>query len=216
MRQGARKHWDTVYVSKAPDQASWFQAWPQPSLRLLSSVAAPRSAVIDVGAGTSTLADTLAGAGWSDVTVLDVSPQALAIVRARLGECQHGVSFVAGDVLSWQPERNYDVWHDRAVFHFLVQPEDRQRYVATARRAVSMDGALVIGAFAADGPTQCSGLPTARYSTDELAAAFAPAFRVTHAEREEHRTPGGVVQPFTWVVFRRTSSREEAAGARSA
>lgn len=205
-----------VYVSKAPGQASWFQAWPQPSLRLLSSVATPTSAVLDVGAGTSTLADALVGAGWSDLTVLDVSAEALAVVRARLGARQHEVSFVVGDVLSWQPERTYDVWHDRAVFYFLVQPDERARYVATAGRAVARDGAMIIGAFAADGPTQCSGLPTARYSADELAAAFAPAFKVIHGEREEHRTPEGVVQPFTWVVLRRTSSRDQAAAARNA
>src|SRR5512135_1187680 len=216
MRRDAREHWDTVHVSKAPGQASWFQAWPQPSLRLLSSVTAPSSAVLDVGAGTSTLADALVGAGWSDVTVLDVSAAALAVVRARLGARQHDVSFVVGDVLSWQPERTYDVWHDRAVFHFLVQPDQRARYAATAGRAVAMDGAVIIGAFAADGPTQCSGLPTARYSADQLAAAFAPAFRATHAEREEHRTPDGMIQPFTWVVLRRTSSREQATRARSA
>src|SRR5512135_678648 len=216
MRRDAREHWDTVHVSKAPGQASWFQAWPQPSLRLLSSVTAPSSAVLDVGAGTSTLADALVGAGWSDVTVLDVSAEALAIVRARLGARQHDVSFVVGDVLSWQPERTYHVWHDRAVFHFLVQPDERQRYIATARRAVSMGGAVVIAAFAVDGPMQCSGLPTARYSADELAEAFAPAFRVAHAEREEHRTPEGVVQPFTWVVLRRMSSGGQAVAVRDA
>jgi ubiquinone/menaquinone biosynthesis C-methylase UbiE len=205
-----------VYVSKAPEAVSWFQAWPQPSLRLLSSVAAPRSAVLDVGAGTSTLTDALLGAGWSDVTVLDVSAEALAVVRARLGARQHQVSFVVGDVLSWQPERTYEVWHDRAVFHFLVQPDERARYLATARRAVVMDGAVVIGAFAVDGPRQCSGLPTARYSADQLADAFAPAFKLAHAEREEHRTPDGVVQPFTWVVLRRPSSRGQAVAARNA
>jgi hypothetical protein len=106
--------------------------------------------------------------------------------------------------LSWRPRRRYRVWHDRAVFHFLVDPQDQQRYVATATNAVEPEDAVVIGTFAGDGPTRCSGLPTARYTGDELAAAFAPAFRPIHSEREEHVTPSRVVQPFTWVVLRRT------------
>ena len=123
-------------------------------------------------------------------------------MRGRLGE--RPVSLVVADVLWWQPERSYDVWHDRAVFHFLVDPAQQERYVATASSAVAPGGAVVLGTFAADGPTHCSGLPTARYAADQLARAFAPAFRMTHHEREEHVTPGGTVQPFTWVVLRRT------------
>jgi trans-aconitate methyltransferase len=198
------EHWNTLYATKAVDEASWFQKSPATSLQLISSVASPGSAIIDVGAGTSTLADALLDAGWSDVTVLDVSTAALEAVTRRLGERQRDVSFIAADVASWRPLRRYRVWHDRAVFHFLVDPQDHQRYVATATNAVQPEGAVVIGTFAADGPTRCSGLPTARYTADELAAAFAPAFRLEHTEREHHVTPSGVVQPFTWVVLRRT------------
>jgi hypothetical protein len=107
-------------------------------------------------------------------------------------------------VLTWQPGRTYDAWHDRAVFHFLVQPEQREQYVATASRAVPSGGILVLGTFASDGPTQCSGLPTSRYDADALAAVFAPGFTLEHSEREEHVTPGGAVQAFTWVVLRRS------------
>jgi trans-aconitate methyltransferase len=199
-----QEHWNTIYRAKAPNEVSWFQARPETSLRLLSSVASPSSGVIDVGGGTSTLIDVLLDAGWRDVTVLDVSPEALEAVRARLGQRRHAVSLVAADVLLWQPERSYDVWHDRAVFHFLVDLAERERYVATASSAVAPGGAVVLGAFAADGPTHCSGLPTARYAADELAHAFAPAFQLTHHEREGHITPDGTVQPFTWVVLRRT------------
>jgi len=120
-----------------------------------------------------------------------------------LHEGQKSASFVVADVLSWQPDRTYDAWHDRAVFHFLVRPDHRERYVATAALAVQPGGVLIVGTFAADGPTQCSGLPASGYDADGLAVVFAPAFRLEHAEREEHVTPGGAVQPFTWAVLRR-------------
>jgi len=220
MSTSAAEHWDTIYGTKATDEVSWFQRQPTTSQRLLTSVSSPSGAVIDVGAGASTLVDTLLDAGWSDVTVLDVSAKALALVRDRIsdrvndrvGDQRHDLprerpgsaSFVVANVLSWQPERTYDAWHDRAVFHFLVRPEQRDQYVATASRAVRSGGVVVLGTFAADGPAQCSGLPTARYDADGLAAVFAPGFSLERSEREEHVTPGGAVQPFTWVVLRHT------------
>ncbi len=204
MSDTATRHWDDVYGTKAADEVSWFQREPVTSQRLITMVSQPRGAVIDVGAGASTLADALLDAGWPDITVLDVSPRALALVRHRLGDRQAMASFVVADVLSWQPGRTYDAWHDRAVFHFLATPEQRERYVATATRAVRPGGLLVLGTFAADGPTRCSGLPATRYDADSLAAEFASAFTLVHSEREEHATPGGAVQPFTWVVLRRT------------
>ncbi len=224
MSTSAAEHWDTIYGTKATDEVSWFQRQPTTSQRLLTSVSSPLGAVIDVGAGASTLVDTLLDEGWSDVTALDVSAKALALVRERISdrirdrvndrvgdqrqdpprERPRSASFVVANVLSWQPERTYDAWHDRAVFHFLVRPEQRDQYVATASRAVRSGGVVVLGTFAADGPTQCSGLPTARYDADGLAAVFEPDFSLEHSEREEHVTPGGAVQPFTWVVLRRT------------
>lgn len=211
MGTNATEHWDTVYGTKATDEVSWYQRQPTTSQRLLASASSPPGAVVDVGAGASTLVDGLLDAGWSDVTVLDVSPRALALVRERLRDRSDGplreghppASFVVADVLTWQPGRTYDAWHDRAVFHFLVQPEQREQYVATASRAVRSGGILVLGTFAADGPTQCSGLPTSRYDADALAAVFAPGFTLEHSEREEHVTPGGAVQPFTWAVLLR-------------
>lgn len=216
MSTSAAEHWDTVYGTKATDEVSWFQRQPTTSQRLLTSVSSPLGAVIDVGAGASTLVDTLLDEGWSDVTALDVSAKALALVRDRISDRVSdqphdlprdrpgSASFVVANVLSWQPERTYDAWHDRAVFHFLVRPEQRDQYVATVSRAVRSGGVVVLGTFAADGPTQCSGLPTARYDADGLAAVFEPGFSLERSEREEHVTPGGAVQPFTWVVLRRT------------
>ena len=204
MGKSGTEHWDTVYGTKAADEVSWFQRQPTTSQRLLALATSPLGAVIDIGAGASTLADGLLDAGWADVTVLDVSPRALALVRQGLGGRAESVSFVVADVLSWGPERTYDAWHDRAVFHFLVRPDHREQYAATASRAVRSGGLLVVGTFAADGPTQCSGLPTSRYEPDALAAVFASDFSLEHSEREEHLTPGGGVQPFTWAVLRRT------------
>lgn len=203
MGKTATEHWDTVYATKATDEVSWYQRQPSTSHRLLASASPAGGSVIDVGAGASTLVDTLLDSGWSDVTLLDVSPTALALVRERLGLQREPVSFVVADVLSWRPARSYDAWHDRAVFHFLTRPDQREQYVATASRAVSPGGVLVVATFAADGPSQCSGLPTSRYDADALASAFAPGFSLEHSEREEHHTPGGAVQPFTWAVLRR-------------
>jgi hypothetical protein len=149
-----QEHWNTIYGAKASNEVSWFQARLETSLRLLSSVASPSRGVIDVGGGTSTLIDVLLDAGWPDVTVLDVSPHALEAVRARLGEHLHAVSSVVADLLPWHPERSY-VWHDRAVFDFLIHPAKRERHVATASSVVVPAGAVVLGAFAADGPTRC-------------------------------------------------------------
>lgn len=203
--RGSGSYWDGVYAARRGEELSWFQAAPETSIRLLERFASPTGSVIDIGAGSSPLATALLDAGWRDVTVLDISDTALAAARGRLGERAAQVTFLTGDLLSWQPQRTYDAWHDRAVFHFLVDAADRGRYVALAAGAVAPGGVLILATFAADGPTQCSGLRTARYDPSELADIFAPGFSLVHAEREEHHTPGGAVQPFSWVVLRATS-----------
>jgi rhodanese-related sulfurtransferase len=197
----ATQHWNKVYSDKPADEMSWYQRQPETSLRLIAAAATAPAAVIDIGAGTSTLTDALLERGWTDLTVLDISTEARAAVRSRLGD---RVKTIVADVLAWTPTRAYDVWHDRALFHFLTQPLDRERYAAAATAAVRPGGALVVGTFAADGAQQCSGLPTARYDAAGLAAALAPTFILERSEREEHVTPGGHVQPFTWAVLRRT------------
>ena len=195
-------HWDGVYGRRPVTELSWYEQVPATSLRLVTSLATPEQAVVDVGAGESSLVDHLVAQGYEDVTVLDVSQEALAAVRARLGDSPR-VHVVVSDLLAWAPDRQYDAWHDRAVFHFLTDDADVTAYVRVASAAVRPGGALVLGTFAEDGPTTCSGLPTARYSADELIALFGGAFAEEHREREEHVTPAGVVQPFTWVVLRR-------------
>ncbi len=198
-------YWDAVYEADPPDQVSWFEREPSVSLRLVESLAAgPSAAMIDVGGGCSMLVDRLLEEGFADLTVLDVSERALASARARLGPSAKRVNFLHADVVRWEPARQFAVWHDRAVFHFLTVQSDRDRYVEAAQRAVHSGGALVLATFAPDGPDRCSGLPVLRYSADDLTAVFAPAFSLVAQQREVHRTPGGVDQPFTWAVFRRT------------
>jgi SAM-dependent methyltransferase len=137
------------------------------------------------------------------VTALDVSDEALAVVRRRLAGSAGGVRFLVADVVTWEPHRTWEAWHDRAVFHFLVDPDERAAYAATAARAVAPGGVVVLGTFALDGPERCSGLPTARYDAAGLPAALGDAFRLERAEHEVHTTPSGTRQPFTWVVLRR-------------
>lgn len=196
-------HWDSVFTSKAVDQVSWYQAEPTASLRLLRRWASPSGSVIDIGGGASTLVDALLEAGWSDVTVLDVSEAALETVRNRLGDRSNEVHLVGADIRAWEPHRTYRAWHDRAVFHFLTDAADRDRYVSLASEALTPGGILVLATFAADGPSECSGLATSRYDTDGLVRTFGPAFVLEHAEREEHHTPFATIQPFAWVVLRR-------------
>jgi SAM-dependent methyltransferase len=199
----AEDHWGRVFRSKGPDQLSWFQAEPVVSLRLLTGIAPRPTSVIDVGAGTSVLVDGLLRARFTDVTLLDVAVPALTLVRQRLADRQLQVSFIVADLLNWAPPRQWDAWHDRAVFHFLTDRQHRATYVDVAARAVAPGGVAVIGSFAPDGPEQCSGLPTARYDSVALAEQFSEAFTLEWAEQEVHRTPAGVDQSFIWVVLRR-------------
>ncbi|MGH9020959.1 MAG: class I SAM-dependent methyltransferase [Acidimicrobiales bacterium] len=195
-------HWDTVHALPAHER-SWYQREPEVSLRLIESVATRESAVIDVGAGRSILADRLIARGFGDVTVLDLSRVALDALRSRLG---HAVAYVNADVTAWEPTRCYDAWHDRATFHFLGDGDERRRYAASAAAALRPGGHAVIGAFSPDGPTACSGLSVERYSPDALADAFEDDFTPVAVEREAHVTPGGETQWFTWVVLKRTGS----------
>ena len=214
MNTGSAAHWDRAFASVADDEHSWYESEPTTSLRLLLAADPDKGSVVDVGAGTSRLAETLLDEGWADVAVLDISAEALGEMCTRMLDRARKVHFVVADVIAWEPDRAFDVWHDRAVFHFLTDEDQTRRYVATAARAVRPGGALVIGTFAEDGPTRCSGLPTARYDADSLAAQFAPHFRPVRSEREEHKTPAGRIQPFTWLVLRREGDASVAADAR--
>lgn len=196
------RHWDDAYATRGSDGVSWYQASPRVSLELIDLLGVPReAAAIDIGGGASRLADELIGRGFSDVTVLDVSVTALAEVERRLSGVA-ALTVLQADVLDWHAPRRYDLWHDRAVFHFLVDDDDRGRYLEALRGSLAPGGALIVGAFAPDAPEQCSGLPVCRYSVDGLAEALGSTFELAESRREEHVTPRGPIQPFTWVAGR--------------
>lgn len=199
-----KTHWDTVYTSKRPDEVSWFQREPTVSLELIRK-AAPSlaAAIIDVGGGASVLVDRLLGAGYRDVTVLDVSQAALDVARERLASAAASVTWLDADILTAAlPQAAFDVWHDRALFHFLTDADDRARYIRQARQSLKPGGSIVIATFAHDGPTKCSGLPVVRYTTDGLQQEFGAAFRLVETVREEHVTPSGSTQAFVYCVLR--------------
>lgn len=198
--ESSRAHWDHVYGKAQADELSWFQRHAGVSLAAIDRTAVgPHAAILDVGGGASTLVDGLLARGFDDVTVLDLSETALATARDRLG-APRSVRWVCADVLSWRPDRPYDVWHDRALFHFLVEPADRARYLDVLRSATPIGGYVVLGTFAADGPKRCSGLPVRGYSPQDLVAALGADFDTVDVSREEHHTPSGLMQPFSWVV----------------
>jgi SAM-dependent methyltransferase len=202
-----RSHWERVYRTKAPSELSWFQLEARPSLELIRLAApAPGARIIDIGGGASPLVDGLLAAGYNDITVVDISPRALAHARARLGATADGVRWIEADILTDAlPAETFDVWHDRAVFHFLTSGPDRERYRDRMRRSVRPGGHAIVATFADDGPARCSGLPVERYSPEALAACFAPAFELGSSARQEHITPAGARQPFTYCLLRRTA-----------
>jgi SAM-dependent methyltransferase len=202
-----RAHWDRVFEERGPAGVSWYEQSPDMSLEMIELAGiGPHEAVLDVGGGASPLAGALLARGFDDVTVLDLSEVALLAARAGLGPAGARVDWIRADVLDWTPGRTYGLWHDRAVFHFLVEVESRERYLATARSALRSGGHAVIGTFAEDGPATCSGLPVARYDAHALADALGPEFAIVGSRRDEHRTPGGTVQAFTWVTLQRRGS----------
>ena len=199
-----KAHWEAVYRNAAPTEVSWYQPHAERSLAMIQRVARdPESPIIDVGGGASVLVDDLLAAGYRNITVLDLASSALDDARARLGSRASSVTWLEADILETTfAEGAYAVWHDRAVFHFLTDPGDRTRYIAQVRRAVRLGGFVMVATYAADGPTRCSGLDVERYSPEALHGAFGPQFRLIASEREQHRTPTGILQEFIYCLCR--------------
>lgn len=199
----ARTHWESIYRSRQPDEVSWYQAEPRRSLELVRRAAPDTAAsIIDVGGGASRLVDGLLAAGYRDLTVLELSGAALGHSRTRLGPAAAAVRWIEADVLAAElPPAAYDVWHDRAVFHFLTAAVDRSRYVAQLRTALKPGGHAIVATFAPDGPERCSGLPVVRYSPESLGETLGPGFRLVEDIREEHPTPGGKSQAFVYCLW---------------
>jgi SAM-dependent methyltransferase len=195
-----RDHWDEVWTAKDPHGVSWFEPSPRVSLELLESLSLPLAApIIDVGGGASGLAGALVRRGYEDVTVADISEAAVAQARSDLGARAESVTWVVGDARSHDFGRRYAVWHDRALFHFLVDADDRRRYLETLRRSLAHEGHVIIATFGPEGPTSCSGLPTVRYSATDLGEALAPVARLVSAQLEIHMTPTGRAQQFLFA-----------------
>lgn len=199
---GSKTHWSGVYQTKQVNDVSWYQSIPALSLKFIQRAAPdPAARIIDAGAGASTLADHLLDAGYRDLTLIDLSVEALDVVRQRLGDRAASLSFVEGDVTAPPlPAHDYDLWHDRAVFHFLVDEHARRKYADAVRRVLKPGGHAIVATFGPDGPTQCSGLPVARYDTQALHAALGVGFELLDSAIEIHRTPWGSEQQFTYVL----------------
>ena len=194
----AKSHWEKVYAAKAPDAVSWYRAHLETSLALIERAAPdPSSSIIDVGGGESTLVDDLLARGYENITILDVSQTAMDVTKTRLGLAAEQVHWLVADITEAQLERGaYDVWHDRAVFHFLTTSEHRVAYVRQVTHAVKPGGHVIISTFGPEGPTKCSGLDVIRYDAESLHDQFGVRFRLVESSKELHRTPFGTTQQF--------------------
>mgnify|MGYP001445130799 CR=1 FL=1 len=205
MNTDRHAHWENVYQTKGERDVSWFQDRPEISLDLIQATGVHAdAAIVDIGGGASHLADALLDAGFGNVTVLDLSEHALATSKARLGARDAKVKWIAADVTAWEPPETYDVWHDRAAFHFLIEPKDRAAYAARLLRAVRAGGHAIIGTFALDGPERCSGLPVARHDPASVGATLGPSFALMESRYHAHGTPTGAIQRFQFSRFRRS------------
>jgi len=206
MSDGSRReHWENVYITKEESEVSWFQENPASSLELITLVGAtPSTVVIDIGGGTSRLVDSLVERGFDAVTVLDISATALEVAKARLGSRANQVAWIVADITMWEPpQKVYDLWHDRATFHFLTDEHDRTAYVERLSKALKPGGYAIIATFAPDGPERCSGLPVVRYDAEYLGQVLGSAFELVKTRRRKHLTPWGSVQRFQFSIFRR-------------
>lgn len=198
-----KEHWETVYSTKSPDSVSWFQEHAETSLTFIKNLNLEKTApIIDVGAGASTLVDDLFVSGYSCLSVLDLSGAALETAKKRIGLNSKNIQWIEGDVTAVEFDKHkFDVWHDRAVFHFLTNSEDRKAYIENVFQSVKPNGHIIISTFAEDGPTQCSGLPVMRYSAETLHAEFGEQFALKTKLKEVHSTPFGTTQNFVFCHF---------------
>jgi 2-polyprenyl-3-methyl-5-hydroxy-6-metoxy-1,4-benzoquinol methylase len=204
MSDATQHHWDKVYETKAENELSWFQAYPHRSVELIEQCNLPRNAsVIDIGGGDSHLVDALLSLGFSNITVLDISAAGINRAKARLGEKAAQVTWIVSAITELKPVVQYDLWHDRAAFHFLTREEHIDKYVSIAGEAVKKDGYLILSTFSEKGPTKCSGLEIKQYSEISMPARFNEAFEKINCMYEDHTTPMDRTQNFIFCIFRR-------------
>ncbi len=207
--------WDAAFAH-GDEHCSWYESRPSTSANAIEAIAPSRHVpIIDVGGGSSRLAGALLAAGYTDLTVLDISEIAMNLARRRLGHDSDQVKWVTTDLLTWQPTRRYGIWHDRAVLHFFVDPTDRRTYTGTLHAALLPGGHVIIATFAPDGPSQCSGLRVQRNSAEDILKLLGNDFKAIHTSVETHTTPSGIDQPFTWVIARRRQADTNSQGTRA-
>jgi trans-aconitate methyltransferase len=201
---GKKAHWENVYSTKGERDVSWYQESPAPSLELIALAGLSAGAsIIDIGGGASRLVDALVDQNVGQITVLDLSAAALDAARQRLGGKGKGVEWVVADVTKCEPSKTYDLWHDRAAFHFLTEARDRAAYLSALRKALKPGGHAIIATFAPDGPERCSGLPVVRYDAAGLAQVLGDGFALVETRNHQHTTPWQSVQQFQFSLFRR-------------
>lgn len=197
-------HWQNVYATKGETEVSWFQDSPAISLEMIRAASPDHAAaIIDIGGGASRLVDALLQDGYRNLAVLDLSGNALDTAKKRIGAAASTVDWIVADATTWGPAKTWDIWHDRAAFHFLTDPHDRTAYVERLRSAVAPDGQVIIATFAPDGPEKCSGLPVQRHDSASLSAELGPEFELVEMRNETHRTPWNSTQAFQFSQFRR-------------
>ncbi|MEN8170151.1 MAG: class I SAM-dependent methyltransferase [Pseudomonadota bacterium] len=198
-----QRHWEQVYQSKESTEVSWYQEYPGQSVQMIEkAVSSPDDAIIDVGGGASVLVDSLLQKGYSRPAVLDISAAALKCAQQRLCEQANKVEWFASDVTAFEPPHRFLLWHDRAVFHFLTDNADREKYLAVLRKALEPNAHLVIATFAEDGPEMCSGLPVERYDSEKIVQTLGGEFELLEKHTETHTTPAGGEQKFNYFLFR--------------
>ena len=196
-----KNHWENVYETKNPDQVSWTQTKPQTSLDFISSFGLGKEArIIDIGGGDSNLVDFLLQEGYENITVLDISSKALEKAKERLGDAAAKVKWIATDITAFEPAETYDIWHDRAAFHFLTNQEQVSKYIGIAEKSIT--GFMVLGTFSKNGPTKCSGLDIQQYDEESLSSEFESGFEKIQCLTEDHTTPFGTVQNFVFCSFK--------------
>ncbi len=204
-----KAHWQNVYEQKAVTEVSWFENKPTISLDLIAQCGLSSSApIIDVGGGASTLVDQLIEQGHTNLTVLDISGAALESTQDRLGKKADAVNWVESDVTTFSPEHQFIVWHDRALFHFLTDKEDRRRYVSVLKDALQVGGYLILASFAVGGPEKCSGLPIVQYDAQKLRSELGSDFKLIEVRAAEHTTPAQRVQKFAYFRFQRVAETD--------
>jgi ubiquinone/menaquinone biosynthesis C-methylase UbiE len=202
-----KKHWENIYTTKELEACSWFQPTPVTSLEFIEQSGISKSSkIIDIGGGDSFLTDSLLEKGYTDITVLDISEAALDRAKQRLGERAEKVKWVVGDAASFAPSEKYDLWHDRAAFHFLTDQNDVNNYAVTAKNTLKETGVLIVGTFSENGPKKCSGIDIKQYSKEGLSRVFENGFKRLKCVNVDHPTPFNTTQNFTFCSFQKSSN----------